>query len=61
MAEDRSFTGRTRQRKTSRRVRLADKTSKLLITTGGIGTIIAVVGYLVYWVIERLLRAFGIE
>ncbi len=24
-------------------------------------TIIAVVGYLVYWVIERLLRAFGIE
>ncbi len=54
MAEDRSFTGRTRQRKTSRRVRLADKTSKLLITTGGIGTIIAVVGiclFLVYVVV----------
>lgn len=45
-----SFTGRTRKRTTSRRVVFADKASRFLITTGGIGTIIAVVAICVFLV-----------
>lgn len=51
-----SFTGRTRARRTSRAVRAMDIISRLLITTGGIGTIIAVstVGLFLVWVAAPL-------
>ena len=42
MADSSGFTGRRRERRTRRSVRAADTVSRLLITVGGIGTIISV-------------------
>jgi phosphate transport system permease protein len=42
MASQKSFTGRTRKRKTSPLVRIVDMLARAIITVGGIGTIIAV-------------------
>lgn len=42
MATPKSITGRTRQHKTSRLVRAGDVIARILITLGGIGTILAV-------------------
>lgn len=42
MRMGKSFTGRTRRKKTNWSVRLSDRLSKVLITVGGIGTILAV-------------------
>ena len=51
-----SFTGRARQRKTSRKVLLADRVARTLISVGGIGTIFAVLGVCVFlvWVVVPL-------
>lgn len=51
-----SFTGRARQRKTSRKVLLQDRAARLLISVGGIGTIFAVLGVCVFlvWVVAPL-------
>ena len=43
-----SFTGRTRNRQTRKGVVLADKVARTLITVGGIGTILAVLGVMVF-------------
>ncbi|MFW6038985.1 MAG: ABC transporter permease subunit [bacterium] len=50
------FTGRPRRRKTSTRVRIADWTARVLITFGGIGTILAVslVCFFLVWVVVPL-------
>lgn len=44
MASSQAFTGRSRDRRTRSTVRFADTASRLLITVGGIGTIVAVLG-----------------
>ncbi len=51
-AKPRSFTGRARQRKTSKLVRFGDIAARTLITIGGIGTILAVLTVMVFllWV-----------
>ncbi|MFC2173800.1 hypothetical protein ACFLU6_14405, partial [Acidobacteriota bacterium] len=51
-----AFTGRTRRRRTSRRVRIADLLSRAFITVGGIGTIVAVLGVCLFlvWVVLPL-------
>ncbi len=51
-----SFTGRARKRRTSPRVRLADRTARLLISLGGAGTILAVgtVCLFLVWVVVPL-------
>ena len=56
MPPTRSFTGRSRQRKTKRIVRLADGLARAIITVGGIGTIAAVSTVFVFlvWVVWPL-------
>ncbi len=51
-----SFTGRTRQRQTRRSVLWADRIAGALISIGGIGTIIAVLGVMMFlvWVVVPL-------
>ena len=45
-----AFTGRTRRRKTTRAVRTAETISRVLITAGGLGTIVAVTTICVFLV-----------
>ncbi|MHC4993024.1 MAG: hypothetical protein ACYTGC_18780, partial [Planctomycetota bacterium] len=47
---DQTFTGRARRRKTRMSVRLADTTARVMITVGGIGTIVAVATVCVFLV-----------
>ncbi len=56
MAEQVSFTGRARRRTTRPAVKLADRTARLLITVGGAGTIVAVIGVFLFlvWVAAPL-------
>ena len=56
MPATRSFTGRTRKRKTNRIVRLADAAARVIISIGGIGTIVAVstVFLFLLWVVWPL-------
>ena len=58
MDAKRPFTGHSRRRKTSRAVRLGEVLSRLLITIGGIGTILAValVGCFLLWVVYPLFQ-----
>ncbi len=56
--ERRAFTGRMRDRRTKRRVRVADVLSRVLITGGGIGTIVAVTGVFVFLAVV-VLPLFG--
>ncbi|MGL5094116.1 MAG: hypothetical protein ACRDD1_00910, partial [Planctomycetia bacterium] len=51
-----SFTGRKRDRKTRSSVRFADFAAQTLITVGGVGTILAVLGVCVFlfWVAAPL-------
>jgi phosphate transport system permease protein len=51
-----SFTGHARKRVTSRKVRIAERTARLAITIGGIGTIVAVTTICVFlvWVVLPL-------
>ncbi|MFW6058651.1 MAG: ABC transporter permease subunit [Phycisphaeraceae bacterium] len=60
---DTSFTRRARRRKTSPLVRAADRTARLLITLGGIGTILAVslVCVFLVWVVIPLFSSPEIE
>jgi phosphate transport system permease protein len=59
MDAKRSYTGHSRQRKTSRLVRFGEVLSRLLITVGGIGTIVAVALVCVFllWVVYPLFLA----
>ncbi len=54
--EVQSFTGRQRQRRTSKSVIVADRSAGTLITVGGLGTILAVLGVAVFlvWVVLPL-------
>ena len=54
MAERLSFTGRSRRRVTSPRVKIADIVARLMITVGGIGTIVAVLGVFLFLVLVVL-------
>ena len=56
MQDQSSFTGRSRQRKTRRSVLIADRIARSLISVGGIGTILAVLGVCVFlfWVVVPL-------
>ena len=58
-----TFTGVTRERSTRRSVVIADKLSRLFITVGGIGTIIAVLGVAVFlvWVVVPLFLPAKVE
>jgi phosphate transport system permease protein len=58
MDPKRPFTGHSRRRKTSRAVRLGEALSRLFITVGGIGTILAValVGCFLLWVAYPLFQ-----
>jgi len=60
---DGSFTGRARSRKTSLGTKLADKLSEIVITVGGIGTIIAVllVGLFLFLVVAPLFSKAEVE
>ena len=51
-----SFTGRTRERKTRRSVLIVDRLAQSLISVGGIGTIVAVLGVFAFlvWVVAPL-------
>lgn len=51
-----TFTGRTRDRKTRRSVLIVDRLARTLISVGGIGTILAVLGVFVFlvWVVVPL-------
>lgn len=57
------FSGRQRRRSTSRRVRLADVGAHALITVGGIGTIVAVMGVCLFlvWVVMPLFLSAQVE
>lgn len=57
-----SFTGRTRERRTRLAVRIADYIAAILITTGGIATIVAVstVCFFLLWVVFPLFLPAGI-
>jgi phosphate transport system permease protein len=57
------FTGRTRQRRTSRSVFWAERTARVLIAAGGIGTILAVTTVFVFLaaVVVPLFRPAGID
>ena len=59
MKESSSFTGRRRRRTTGRSVAVADVISRLTITVGGIGTIVAVLGVCVFliWVVVPLFES----
>jgi phosphate transport system permease protein len=60
MSSQRTFTGRSRERSTRRSVRFAEHASRLIITIGGIGTIVAVVfvcAFLAYKVLPLFLPA----
>jgi phosphate transport system permease protein len=63
MESRRSFTGHSRRRKTSRFVQFGEIASRLLITIGGIGTIIAVTGVCVFlvWVMFPLFLPASIK
>jgi phosphate transport system permease protein len=63
MDEKRSFAGYRRRRKTRRSVRLAEVLSRLFITVGGIGTILAVatVGIFLIWVALPLFRGARVK
>jgi phosphate transport system permease protein len=50
MTEKSSFTGRSRRRRTTWRIRFGDLAAKICITLGGAGTIVAVLGVLVFLV-----------
>ncbi len=56
MSESKSFTGRARRRTTSASVLWIDKLARSVITVGGIGTILAVLGVAVFlvWVVMPL-------
>jgi phosphate transport system permease protein len=56
MTATRSFTGRSRERKTRSTVRIGEVVARLLITVGGIGTIIAVglIAVFLVWVVYPL-------
>jgi len=56
MTERASFTGRARRRQTRRGVVVADRAARALITVGGIGTILAVLGVALFlvWVVAPL-------
>lgn len=56
MSEPKSFTGRARRRTTSASVLWIDKLTRSIITVGGIGTILAVLGVAVFlvWVVMPL-------
>ncbi|HEY1066048.1 MAG TPA: hypothetical protein VGE52_08055, partial [Pirellulales bacterium] len=54
MSSHGSFTGRTRDRRTSWRVRLADVVARGVITVGGIGTIVAVLTVGVFLIVSVL-------
>src|SRR5262249_7003284 len=58
-----SFTGYTRRRKTSRLVRLGEILSRLFITVGGIGTIVAIalVGIFLVWVTYPLFLGASVK
>lgn len=58
MQKAESFTGRTRKRTTRRSVLVADRVSRALITVGGIGTILAVLGvfFFLVWVVLPLFK-----
>ncbi|MEM7357300.1 MAG: hypothetical protein AAF657_41175, partial [Acidobacteriota bacterium] len=58
-----SFTGRARQRTTRRSVMIADRLAKIFISVGGIGTIIAVLGVMVFlvWVVVPLFLPAKVE
>jgi phosphate transport system permease protein len=58
-----SFTGRNRRRTTSRRVVLADRVARGLITVGGIATIVQVLTVMVFllWVALPLLRGARLD
>ena len=58
-----SFTGRARQRTTRRSVLIADRLARIFISVGGIGTIIAVLGVMVFlvWVVVPLFLPAKVE
>ena len=58
-----SFTGRSRQRKTRRSVLVADRLARLLISVGGAGTIVAVLGVALFlvWVVVPLFLPAKVE
>ena len=58
-----TFTGRTRERKTRRSVLITDRLARLLISVGGIGTIIAVLGVCAFlvWVAAPLFFPATVE
>ncbi len=57
------FSGRTRKRGSSRLVKLTDLLARLLITVGGIGTILAVTGVCVFliWVVLPLFQGASVS
>ncbi len=59
MEQQRSFTGRSRRRTTRKGVVLADGMARVLISTGGIGTIVAVMGVCIFlvWVVVPLFQS----
>ncbi|MEE9391786.1 MAG: ABC transporter permease subunit [Planctomycetota bacterium] len=57
----RAFSGRTRDRKTKSIVKLGDKLSRIVITVGGIGTIVAVLGVCVFLLSVALPLFFDAE
>ena len=58
-----SFTGRTRDRSTRKSVLVADRTARFLISVGGIGTIVAVLGvcFFLLWVVIPLFLPASVE
>jgi len=63
MDPKRPFTGHSRRRKTSRAVRIGEVLSRLFITIGGIGTILAValVGCFLLWVVYPLFQGASVN
>lgn len=58
-----SFTGRTRKRTTRKSVLVADRGARFLISVGGIGTIVAVLGvfFFLVWVVVPLFLPASVE
>ncbi len=63
MATRQSFTGHSRRRHTSKLVRVGEVVSRLLITVGGIGTIVAVTMVCVFlvWVVHPLFQGASVR
>nr|MDQ3332179.1 hypothetical protein [Planctomycetota bacterium] len=63
MADRSTFTGRARQRRTNRSVRLSDRIATGLITVGGAGTIVAVSGVCLYllWTVLPLFAPASLD